>query len=176
MNRIRTFSLTLLLGTLICGVSYAENIGQLGLSYSREFYKNSDISQYEIFWRHKLPYTRQGTAWNLATALEAGAAVLDESGSDHSSTGRFSLMPQLHLSSQYINFIAGFGAGVMGGETAFTAQDLGGPFFLSSKLGLQFLLGSRWGVEYAYYHQSNGGIYSHNASLNMHNLAITFRF
>ena len=64
----------------------------------------------------------------------------------------------------------------MTGDTEFTDQNLGGEFFWSSKLGLQLLLGSRFGIEYSYYHQSNAGIYEYNASLNMHQLALTLRF
>jgi hypothetical protein len=176
MHRMQALSLVLLVTTFLCGPACAENLGQLGLSYGKEFDKNSDISQYEIFWRHQLPYTKQGTDWKLATALEFGAAILDESGSDNSPTGRFSLMPQLHLGGDAFNFIIGLGAGFMAGETEFTDQNLGGSLFFSSKLGLQLLLGSRWGVEYTYYHQSNAGIYDYNASLNMNLLAVTFRF
>lgn len=177
MSRIQAFTLTLLFCTLLCSVAFAENTGQLGLGYGQEFHKNSDISQYEIFWRHNLPYTKQATNWKLRTALEFGAAILDERGSDNSPTGRFSLMPQIHFGSgDVINLIVGLGAGFMAGHTEFTNQDLGGSFFLSSKLGLQLLLGSRWGLEYTFYHQSNAGIYDQNSGLSMHHLAVTLRF
>lgn len=176
MNRIIISFFMLIISTLLCGAAYAENIGQLGVGYGKEFRKNTDISQIEIFWRHNLPYKKEGTNWNLASALEFGAAYLDESGSDNS-TGRFSLMPQLHLrSGEVINLFAGIGAGFMTGDTEFTDQNLGGEFFVSSKLGLQLLFGSRFGIEYSYYHQSNAGIYDYNASLNMHQLALTLRF
>lgn len=177
MIRIHVYFLTLPLSIVFCSAANADITGQLGLGYAREFYKNSDISQYEIFWRQKLPYIKKGTTWKLATALEFGAALLNESGSDTSPTGRFSLMPQLHLGAgEVINFIVGLGAGFMVGQTEFTDQDLGGAFFLSSKFGLQLFLGNRWGVEYIYFHQSNASIYNHNASLNMHSLAVTIRF
>jgi len=64
----------------------------------------------------------------------------------------------------------------MAGETKFTKHDLGGPFFLASKLGLRLLIGKGWGLEYIYYHQSNAGIYEHNASLNMLQAAIFSTF
>ena len=82
-------------------------------------------------------------------------------------------MPQLVLrQSDRIHYFVGFGAGLMGGSGEFTKHGLGGPFFLASKLGIRFPLGENFGVESAYYHQSNAGIYDRNASLNMLQLAI----
>lgn len=173
----RAFFLTLLLSILVSSTAHSENTGLLGFGFGKEFRKNNDISQFEIVWRHNLSYTKQRADWKLATTLEIGAAILDENGPGGISTGRFSLMPQFHIgNSEIFNLIIGIGPGFMVGETEFTNQNLGGSFFLSSKLGLQLLLGSRWAVEYTLYHQSNAGIYDYNASLNMHHLAVTVLF
>jgi hypothetical protein len=136
------------------------------------------LEQYEVFWRQPLPYkTTLGDNWNISTDIELGAALIRESDSDNDGTGRFSLMPQVSLSPHdMVNLIFGFGAGFMVGETDFTDHNLGGAFFVNSKLGAQLLLGNHWGLEYVYYHQSNGGIYEHNASLNMHQFAISYNF
>ena len=177
MHRNRAFLFTLLLSILSCSTAHSEKPDDLGFGFGREFRKNNDISQFEITWRHSLPYAKHRADWKLATTLEFGAAVIDENGPGGISTGRFSLMPQFHVGrSGIINLIIGIGPGLMVGETAFTNQNLGGPFFLSSKLGLQVLLGDGWAVEYIFYHQSNAGIYDYNASLNIHHLAVTVRF
>lgn len=152
--------------------------GQLGVGYGSEFRGNTDISQIEVFYR--MPLTSQknlGDVWKLSTVLEFGGAVIDDSDDETSSTGRLSLMPQMVLSpNDAVHFILGLGTGFMMGETEFYDHNLGGPFFLSSKAGLLLNIGEHFGVEYNFYHQSNAGIYDYNASLNMHHVALSYRF
>ena len=178
MNTSKILSFALLFIVISVTSSFAEMSTQLGVGYGTQFRDNKDLEQYEIFWRQPLPYkTTLGETWNVATDIEFSAALLRESGSGHTGTGRFSLMPQVILSPhEAVNFIAGFGAGFMTGETEFDDHDLGGAFLLSSKLGVQFVLAEHWGLEYVYYHQSNAGIYDHNASLNMHQFALSYNF
>jgi hypothetical protein len=151
---------------------------QTGGGYGRQVIGNTDVEQYEIFIREPLPYkTMLGDTWLVSSDVEIGMAMIRESGVDHSEIGRVSLMPQLVVSPyDRIQFVFGLGAGFMGGDTEFTKHDLGGPFFLASKLGLRFFFGEGWGVEYVYYHQSNAGIYENNASLNMQQLALFYTF
>ncbi|MGB3210890.1 MAG: acyloxyacyl hydrolase [Desulforhopalus sp.] len=158
-------------------LSFAEMSAQLGIGYGQEFKENEDVEQYEIFWRQPLPYsTTLGDTWDVTTDIEFAAAFLRESGGD-SETGRFSIMPQVILSPHdMFNFIVGFGAGFMEGDTEFSDQNLGGSFLFASKVGLQLLLGGHWGLEYTYYHQSNAGLYDENDGLNMHHLAIAYNF
>ncbi|TKB11753.1 acyloxyacyl hydrolase [Desulforhopalus sp. IMCC35007] len=153
-------------------------LSQLGLGYGKEFRGNKDISQFELYYRHPLSYKKKlGDVWNLSTALEFGGAVIDEQDSENSSTGRLSLMPQIMLSpNDAINVIVGIGTGFMMGETEFTDHNLGGPFFFSSKVGFQLVLGKHLGLEYNFYHQSNAGIYDYNASLNMHCVSLSYQF
>ena len=178
MNRYKS----VLIGSLLClstGASVASAAsGQLGLGYGQEFRGNTDISQVELFYRMPLSYQKDlGDVWKLSTALEFGGAVIDDSDSETSSTGRLSLMPQMMLSpGDAVHFIIGIGPGFMMGETEFNDHNLGGPFFLSSKLGLLLVFGEHFGLEYNFYHQSNAGIYDYNASLNMHHVALSYRF
>ena len=168
------------LGLLLLGVSSspAAISPQVGIGYGRQFLDNKDLAQYEVFWRQPLSFeTSIGDNWDVATAVELGMGLIDESGSDNSATAKFYIMPQVILSPvDMLNFIFGFGAGYMAGETEFTDHDLGGPFFLTSKVGVQFLLGQYWGVECMYYHQSNAMIYDHNASLNMFQVSLAYSF
>ena len=161
MNTSKILSLALLLLFVSAASSFAEMSTQLGVGYGTQFKDNKDLEHYEVFWRQPLPYkTILGETWSVTTDLELSAALLRESGSGHTGTGRFSLMPQVILSPhEMVNFIIGFGAG-----------------FMAGKLGVQFVLGEHWGLEYVYYHQSNAGIYDHNASLNMHQLAFAYNF
>lgn len=178
MNIIKTVVIGCFL-YLLTGVSTVSAAsGQLGVGYGEEFRGNEDLSQIELYYRMPLSYQKDlGDVWKLSTALEFGGAVIDDSDSDTSATGRVSLMPQMRLSpSDSVHFLVGIGPGVMMGETEFADHNLGGPFFLSSKVGLLLVFGQHFGIEYNFYHQSNAGIYDYNASLNMHHIALSYRF
>lgn len=156
----------------------ASKAAQAGGGYSREFRGNSGLEQYEMFVREPLSYqTTLGDAFQISTIVEIGMAIIRETHVEHSEVGRFSLMPQLVLSScGRIQYFVGLGAGFMGGEAEFNKHVLGGPLFLASKVGLRLLLGEGWGFEYVYYHQSNAGMYEYNASLNMQQMAMFYTF
>jgi hypothetical protein len=174
--RFTWFILTLSILTLT--ECYGSEQGQLGLGYSREFRKNSDISQVELFYRRPLEFAAgPGADWRYSTALEYGAAILYDDATNRVETSRLSLMGQVFLSvtDSFILF-GGLGTGFMIGETMFTGQDLGGHLLFSSKLGFQWMFNDYWGAEYSFFHQSNGGLYDLNSSLNMHNISITCRF
>ncbi len=177
MNTIKTvgFLLILMAGT---SPAFAEMSPQLGAGYGREFNDNTDLEQYEVFWRQPLSYkTTLGDSWKISTDVELAGALIRERHSDNDGTGRFSLTPELIVSPHHmVNFIFGVGAGFMVGETEFTDHDLGGHFLFTGKAGVQLLLGDHWGLEYVYFHQSNAGIYDHNASLNMNQLSFVYNF
>ncbi|MFT5697735.1 MAG: hypothetical protein ACI8ZB_000589 [Desulforhopalus sp.] len=178
MNYLRA----VIIGCALClmtGASVASaGQGQLGVGYGKEFRGNTDIAQIELFYRMPLSYQKDlGDVWKLSTALEFAGAVIDDSDSETSSTGRLSVMPQMMLSpNETVHFLVGLGAGAMMGETEFAGHNLGGPVFLSSKIGLQLILGKHFGLEYNFYHQSNAGIYDYNASLNMNYIALSYQF
>ena len=151
---------------------------EIGGGYGRQFKGNTDLEQYEIFVREPLSYkTMLGDHYAIASDLELGAAVVREIHNEDSGLARFSVMPQLSIRPfDRLQFFAGLGAGFMLGDTEFTKHNLGGPLFLSAKLGLRFLFAENWGLEYVYYHQSNADIYAYNASLNMQQLTIFYTF
>jgi hypothetical protein len=154
---------------------YAGLFSEFGAGYSREFRNNTDLEQYEFFIRQPLCYTTTFRGKDVATRMEYGLALLRDSGADSTGTARFSLMPQMvFYPRDRLNIIIGLGAGLMVGETEFPHNDLGGPIFFNSKLGLEYHLDKHWGIESAYYHQSNGGMYGENASLNMLYLACIY--
>ncbi len=165
---------------VIAGASpaFAEMSTQTGAGYGRNFRGNTNLEQYEVFWRQPLPYKiTLGDTWKIATDVELGGALIRERHSDNDGTGRFSLTPEVIVSPHHmVNFIFGIGAGFMVGETEFTDHDLGGPILFTGKVGVQLLLGDHWGLEYVYFHQSNAGIYEHNASLNMNQLSFVYNF
>lgn len=151
---------------------------EIGVGYGKEFRGNSDLDQFEAYVRAPLSLQKEfDSGLKVSSAAEIGMAVIREAQSENDEAGRFSAMPQVIVTPhQNVNCIFGLGAGFMVGNTEFTGHDLGGSFLLTSKLGIQFLLGQHWNVGYFYVHQSNGGIYEHNAGLNMHELALSYTF
>ena len=151
---------------------------EVGFGYGLEARGDTKLQQYELFDRLPLSYTTEwGDIFTVSTAVEFGAAFIYYNGPDDAVTGRFSAMPMIILSPhKNINILGGAGVGVMAGQTKFGEHDLGGPFLFNAKFGLQILLGDSWGIEYTFYHQSNGNIYGSNDSLNMNQVAITYRF
>ena len=151
---------------------------ELGAAYGREFRENTDIEQYEIFFREPLSFQREfESGFRVLSAVEIGAALIREVDSDKDEGGRFSAMPQLILSPHpNVNLVAGLGVGFMVGNFEFTKHDLGGEFLFNSKLGIQFLLGQHFNIGYFYYHQSNADIYEHNQGLNINNVLLSYTF
>lgn len=177
---MKAIRILLIPGTVLCCTTLAMPAMsmEIGGTYGREFLNNTDVEQYELFVRAPLPYQRQtDSGLKISSAVEIGAATIRERNSDTDSAGRFSVMPQAGLSPhQNIKFFVGLGAGFMVGNTEFTEQNLGGEFLLASKLGVELLLGEHFTIGYSYYHQSNAGVYEHNSSLNMHQLALSCLF
>ncbi|MBM9519468.1 acyloxyacyl hydrolase [Desulforhopalus vacuolatus] len=148
----------------------------IGFSYGKNFYNDNNIEQYALGWNHELPWLTTVYGYRLTSSVEMEGALIDEDESEEDPTWRFSVMPQAHLWLDNIfRLTAGFGAGVMAGETEFIDHDLGGPFFFNAKLGVEVVL-QQFSIGYYYYHQSNAGIYEHNASLNMNCIAAAFHF
>ena len=176
--KIQKTLLMLVIGYCIAFLPGTVPAAEVGLGYGRQFRSETDIEQYEIFDRQPLPYTAEwGNIAKVSSAVEFGAALIHYYGPDSVETGRFSAMPMIIISPhENINILAGIGAGFMVGQTEFGEHDLDGPILFNAKVGLQFLLGKGWGLEYTYYHQSNGSIYDSNDSLNMNQLAVTFKF
>jgi hypothetical protein len=151
---------------------------EFGIGYGRELRGNKNLSQYEVFARQPLPFTWQlPFQVEMLSGVEIGGAMVRERHSDNDAAARFSVMPQvIFRPHRNIDFFAGLGTGIMVGNTQFTKHDLGGELLFASKVGVQFSLGSNWNLGYFFFHQSNGGIYNHNASLNMHQLELSFAF
>ncbi|MCK9174546.1 MAG: acyloxyacyl hydrolase [Desulforhopalus sp.] len=148
----------------------------IGLSYGKNFCDDTNIEQYALGWNHDLPWLTAGDEWRLTTSVEMEGALIDEDESDQDLTGRFSVMPQAHLwLDDLFRLTAGLGTGLMAGKTEFIDHDLGGPFFFNAKLGVEVVL-QQFSIGYYFYHQSNAGIYEHNASLNMNCISATFHF
>jgi hypothetical protein len=150
---------------------------EVGGSIGLQLLGNTDLVQYEMEIRQPLPFsTTLGSRLKVTSAVEMSLGLAREKGVAHSEIGRFALIPELIAEMHpCLQILAGIGAGFMGGDGEFTQHDLGGPFFFASKFGLRLPVTPSWGVALLYYHQSNGGLYEHNASLNMQMAGFYYR-
>lgn len=157
--------------------AFAATSTQIGAGYGFDLRNGAHLEQYEIFLRPPLPYTTTLFGTELATAVELGFGYIKDWNQGSSGAARFSAMPEVILAphSQF-SFLLGLGAGFMKGNTDFSGHDLGGPFLFTFKLGIQYHLNEHWDVEDAFYHQSNGDIYTHNYSLDMNQLTLAYTF
>lgn len=177
MNAIKILLVHCMVFTCTAAITPAMST-EIGGGYGKEFRGNTNLDQFEAYVRVPLPFARElESGLKVSSAAEIGAAIIREAHSENDEAAKFFAMPQVIVSPhQNINCIFGLGAGFMAGNTEFTKHDLGGSFLLTSRLGIQFLLGQHWNVGYFYIHQSNAGIYEHNPGLNMHELALSYTF
>jgi hypothetical protein len=117
--------------------------------------------------------------WVLHSEVDGILSVLTWNGD---TAVKPSVMPSLVLSSPagQVDLIAGVGVGWMFGETDFgddgDQHDLGGPFFLQGQVGFRVNVTDKVFVGYRYFHQSNAGIYNHNASVNINQIELGWSF
>lgn len=175
-------SISILFSALFIGTSLSaeteikpEN-DELGISYARQERSDIDLYHFELYWRKQLPLNKSWGDWKVKTKLEFATAYMSEENNNDTETVRLSLMPQLIFQYGAVGFVAGFGCGVMLGDTEYPDHDLGGRFLLNSKLAMQYAFTEKFGGEFGYYHQSNARIYNHNASLNMAFVSLAWYF
>jgi hypothetical protein len=150
---------------------------KIGASISRELRENHDLQLYELFYLQPFSWPESTVAdtLKLSSRIEYSAGFLEDTSPDDGSTARFAVMPRLLISpSRYLDFILGFGAGFMTGDTEYPGHNLGGPFFFQSKVGISINITRKLSLGYLFFHQSNAGLYSYNASLNTFQMEISY--
>jgi len=161
---------------LSAGVAGAE-LEDIGFRYGHGFDGN-EFDQFDLFLTMDLPWQKTfAGGWMLRSDIEGILGVLTWDGD---TAVKPSVMPNLVLTTpgKKVDFIAGLGLGVMIGDTEFDddEHDLGGPFFFQGQAGFRLHLSERYFLGYRYYHQSNAGIYDSNASVNLNQIELGYRF
>lgn len=162
---------------VIVAITGMARSSEIGGSIGLQLLGNTDLVQYEMDIRQPLPHsTTLGGRVKVTSAVEVSLGLARENDVAHSGIGRFALIPELIAELHpRLEILGGIGAGFMGGDGEFTKHNLGGPFFFASKFGLRLPVTPSWGVTLLYYHQSNGGLYEHNSSLNMQMVGFYYR-
>jgi hypothetical protein len=162
---------------LIPSVSSAGTSVQLGAGYGFDVRSGAHLEQYEVFLRAPLPYSTRLFNTEVATAAEFGLGYIQDWDSRGSGATRFSIMPEVVVAPHgQFSLVLGLGAGFLAGNTKFSGHDLGGPLLFTFKCGVQYHINEHWGIEDAFYHQSNADMYSHNYSLDMNQLTLSYTF
>lgn len=148
----------------------------VGLRYGKGF-RGTDFDQYDLVvsrdfsWQKSCPY-----GWRMRSDIEGILSVLTWDGD---TAIKPSVMPNLILSSpgKKVDLIAGIGLGVMIGDTEFSDDhDLGGAFFFQGQAGFRVSITENIFLGYRYFHQSNADIYDRNASINLNQVEIGWKF
>ena len=150
---------------------------KIGTSISRELRENRDLQLHEVFFLQPFswPDSSISDSLKLSTQMEYSLGFLEDTSPGGDSTMRFAVMPRLLLTpSPYFDLNLGFGAGYMSGETEYPRHNLGGSFFFQSKVGISIHVTKKLSLGYLFFHQSNAGLYSYNASLNTFQMEITY--
>jgi hypothetical protein len=149
-----------------------------GLPYGRGF-GDKEFNQYDLHLNLALPWEKSlSSGWRMHGDLETILSLLEL----EEQAFKPSLMSNLVLSSPEgkVDVFFGVGFGAMFGETEFPAEDetfnLGGAFFLQGQAGVRVYMTDHFFAGCRYYHQSNGGIYDYNDSVNLAQVEIGWRF
>jgi Lipid A 3-O-deacylase (PagL) len=131
--------------------------------------------QAEAFLNFNLPYSWQlGRRWELKSRLDFSAGWLGDPGGNASIT---TLSPTLVVGREHFPLSVGAGAGAtLLSADDFQEKDFGDVVQFTSYIGLDLDLPAHLRLGYRFQHMSNGGISGRNPGLNLHMLALSYRF
>ncbi len=136
---------------------------------------NRDFHQAEAFVDWNLPWHWDlGAKLDLQSRLDLSAGWL---GNSHSSGAVGTLGPLLALGRERfpISIEGGAGATILS-RWEFETKDFGDAVQFTSHIGLYWDIAQHWRLGYRFQHMSNAGISQSNPGLNLHMLALSYRF
>ena len=136
---------------------------------------DEDFQQYEAFSSWKLPWLwKWNSGWKVGTHLEVNAGVLSGGG-----TSAFvgSIGPCLYITGfrEVVEISLGINPTIIS-KHEFGDENLGGPFQFTDHIGLNIYLADHYSIGYRLQHMSNLVFYDHNPGVNMHMIAMGYRF
>ncbi len=136
---------------------------------------NRDFHQAEAFVDVNLPWHWDlGKKWNLETRLDLSAGWL---GNNRDSAAVGTLGPVLALRREgFPIFLAGGSSPTLLSRSDFETKNFGEPFQFTSHIGLYWDITEHWRAGYRFQHMSNAGISTSNPGLNLHAVALSYRF
>lgn len=136
---------------------------------SQDFHQVEAFADWDLPWQWNL-----GAKCSLQTRLDLSAGWLGDRGAN---AAMFTVGPLLVLSHETFPLAAEGGTSpTFLTHTDFWAKDFSEPVQFTSYLGFYWDFAKHWRVGYRYQHMSNAGLGGHNPGLNMHALALSYRF
>jgi hypothetical protein len=136
---------------------------------------NRDFHQAETFVDWNLPWHWDlGKKWDLQSRLDFSAGWV---GNNHSDAAVGTVGPLLALGRERFPISLEGGSGpTLISRSEFETRDFGDPVQFTSHIGLCCDLAKHWRLGYRFQHMSNAGISQSNPGLNLHMLALSYRF
>ncbi len=136
---------------------------------------NNDLHQAEAFADWNLPWHWDlGAKWDLQSRLDFSAGWLGDS---HRSGAVGTLGPLLALGCERFPIsIEGGASPTFLSRWEFETKDFGDAVQFTSHIGLYWDITQHWRLGYRFQHMSNAGISQDNPGLNLHVLAVSYRF
>jgi hypothetical protein len=133
--------------------------------------------QAEAYMRWSLPGRLEfGRDWSLRAGIDASAGMLGRlSKEDKGFVGSLGPVLVLNCGRIPVDLVVGSSPTILSRDS-FDGVDLGVPFQFTSHLGLSVHLSDRWSLAYRLQHMSNAGMGDRNPGLDLHSLALSFRF
>jgi hypothetical protein len=136
---------------------------------------NRDFHQAETFVDWNLPWHWDlGRKWDLQSRLDLSTGWL---GNNRSDAAVGTLGPLLALGRQPFPISVEGGSGpTLISRSEFGPKDFGDAVQFTSHIGLYWDIAPHWRLGYRFQHMSNAGISQSNPGLNLHTLALSYRF
>lgn len=133
-----------------------------------------DFTQVQIFGVIPLPWDSQGSGWFLNTVLQGTVAAMHAGGD----TGVvFTLGPGIEFGPESVPLTFSLGINPsIATRKHYGDENLGGWFYFTSYVGLNYRLGEHLGLGFQASHMSNAGVNDRNPGVNIYALELSYRF
>lgn len=138
---------------------------------------DENFYQGEAYARMSLPGRLEfGRGWSLRPGIDASAGMLGRLGKEDKGFIA-TLGPLITVSCKRfpVDFVIGSSPTLMSRHT-YDGVDFGIPFQFTTHLGFNAHLSEHWTLAYRLQHMSNASLSSHNPGLDLHSLALSFKF
>jgi len=136
---------------------------------TRDFHQADTFVDWSLPWHWDL-----GKKWDLQSRLDFSSGWV---GNTHGNAALGTLGPLLALGRQPFPISVEAGSGpTLISHWDFETRNFGDAVQFTSHIGLYWDMAKQWRLGYRFQHMSNAGISQNNPGLNLHMLALSYRF
>lgn len=133
-----------------------------------------DFHEADAFLNCNLPWSWDLGTWFVRLRLDSSAGWLGDPNND-AFIGKLGPTCVVADKETPLSIEGGVSPTVLS-HSEFDSKDFGGAFQITAHAGLNVDLGQHFRVGYRFQHMSNAGLFKHNPGLNLHMLAVSYRF